>query len=385
MAKTKGLYKRKASRLWWICYQDPFGKMQYESSRSTSRKDAEYLLACRKKAVGEGKTPEIKRIKNHSFRELAGEYLRWAERQRCFPTKKVLVGQLVEVFGNYPLRGFTSRLIEQYQTERLQRNKPATVNRFLATLKHMFTKAVEWEMVEEDTLKKVRRVKLLKEPPGRLRFLSKKECHALTEACISHLKPIVITALHTGMRKGEILGLKWEQVDLRHGFILLDNTKNGERREIYINDTLRATLEGVPHGPESEYLFTDRNGRPFKEVKKSFATACRRAGINGFRFHDLRHTFASHLVMAGKDITSVKKLLGHKSLNMTLRYSHLAPSHLADAVKVLDEKIGVGRKDSSDLLDTYMTLGQGSLLPASRKSLYSMVGPPGLEPGTNGL
>ncbi|MEE9591536.1 MAG: hypothetical protein V3W26_03395, partial [Thermodesulfobacteriota bacterium] len=172
MAKTKGIYKRKRSRFWWICYQGPFGKMQYESSRSTSRKDAEYILACRKKAVGEGKTPEIKRIKNYSFSQLAEEYLRWAERQRYFPTKKVLVGQLVEVFGNYSLRGFNSRLIEQYQTERLQRNKPATVNRVVTILKHMFTKAVEWEMVEEDTLKKVRRVKLLKEPPGRLRFLS---------------------------------------------------------------------------------------------------------------------------------------------------------------------------------------------------------------------
>jgi integrase len=342
--------------------------MCYESSRSTSRKDAEYLLTCRKKAVGEGKTPEIKRIKNYSFSQLAEEYLRWAERQRCFPTKKVLVGQLVAVFGNYPLRGFNSRLIEQYQTERLQRNKPATVNRFLATLKHMFTKAVEWEMVEEDSLKKVRRVKLLKEPPGRLRFLSKKECHALIGACISHLKPIVVTALHTGMRKGEILGLKWEHVDFRHGFILLDNTKNGERREIYINDTLRATLEGIPHGLESEYVFTDRNGRPFKEVKKSFATALSRAGVKDFRFHDLRHTFASHLVMAGKDITSVKKLLGHKSLNMTLRYSHLAPSHLVSVVKVLDEKIGVS-EDSADLLDSYMTVEQESQPTPSCKSL----------------
>ncbi len=358
MAKTKGLYKRKASRYWWICYQDPFGKMQYESSRSTSRKDAEYLLTCRKKAVGEGKTPEIKRIKNHSFRELAGEYLRWAERQRYFPTKKILVGQLVEVFGNYSLRGFNSRLIEQYQTERLQRNKPATVNRVVTILKHMFTKAVEWEMVEEDTLKKVRRVKLLKEPPGRLRFLSKEETQALIEACSPHLKPIVVTALNTGMRRGEILGLRWEQVDLKHGFILLDVTKNGERREIPINATLRATLESIPHGPESEHVFTDRNGRLFKGIKRSFKTALGRAGISDFRFHDLRHTFASQLVMAGVDITTIKELLGHKTLTMTLRYAHLAPSHKVNAVRVLEEKLGTIREEPSDLLDIYLTVEQ---------------------------
>ena len=87
-------------------------------------------------------------------------------------------------------------------------------------------------------------------------------------------------------------------------------------------------------------------------MKKSFATACRRVGINGFRFHDLRHTFASHLVMAGKDITSVKKLLGHKSLNMTLRYSHLAPSHMTNVIGVLEERFGGIPEDSADLLDS---------------------------------
>ncbi len=363
MARVRGIYKRKRSRFWWICYQGPFGKMQYESSKSTSRKDAEYLLACRKKAVGEGKTPEIKRIKDHSFRELAVDYLRWAERQRSFKSKCYLIKQLVEVFGNYPLRSFTTRLVEQYQTERLQRNKPATVNRLLAHLKHMFTKAVEWDMVEEEVPKRIRRVKFIQENNRRLRILHKEECQALIEACSPHLKPIVVTALNTGMRRGEILGLRWEQVDLRHGFILLDITKNGERREIPINSTLRATLEAIPHGIESKYVFVDRNGNPFKDVKRSFRTACRRVGISDFRFHDLRHTFASHLVMGGVDITTVKELLGHKTLTMTLRYAHLAPSHKVNAVKVLEEELGTTvREDSSDLLDTYMTLEQKKLV-----------------------
>lgn len=365
--KIKGLYKR--GNVWWICYQDPFGKMRFESSRSTSRKDAEYILACRKKDVSEGKTPEIKRIKNHSFRELTGEYLKWAQRQRSFKSKGYLIKQLVETFGNYPLRGFTSRLIEQYQTERLQRNKPATANRLLAHLKHMFTKAVEWDMVEEDVLKRVRKVKFIQENNRRLRILHKEECQTLVEACSPHLKPIMITALNTGMRKGEILGLRWEQVDLRHGFVLLSVTKNGERREIPINSTLRATFEAIPHGPESEYVFTDRNGRPFQDVKRSFETALKRAGIQDFRFHDLRHCFASHLVMGGVDLTTVKELLGHKTLTMTLRYSHLAPSHKVKAVGVLEEKLRVSSEDSSDLLDNYLTVEQDCLLPTSRKSL----------------
>jgi integrase len=186
------------------------------------------------------------------------EYLQWAKRQRSFNQKETLVNQLKETFGNYPLRAFTLKLLEQYQTERTSQgrtrpgqkrtahgNKPATINRHLATIKHMFTKAVEWELVEEEVLKRVRRTKLLEENNRRLRYLSKEECQALINACSSHLKPIVVTALNTGMRRGEILNLKWENVDLKHGFILLNRTKNGERRKIPINDTVRHALTSV--------------------------------------------------------------------------------------------------------------------------------------------
>jgi integrase len=137
-------------------------------------------------------------------------------------------------------------LLDQYQSDRLQKgNKPATINRHIATIKHMFTKAIDWNMVEEEILKRIRKVKLLPENNRRLRYLSKEECQTLINSCESHLKPIVITALNTGMRKGEILSLKWDNVDLKHGFILLEKTKNGERREIPINDTLKITLKGI--------------------------------------------------------------------------------------------------------------------------------------------
>jgi integrase len=158
----------------------------------------------------------------------------WAERQKGFRQKKGFVKQLREVFGNIPLRAFNIRLLEEWQTKRLNRNKPATVNRLLGTLKHMFRKAVDWEMTEEEVLKRVKRVKLEPENNKRLRYLSQEECQALLNACKPHLLPIVITALNTGMRKEEILSLAWERhVDLKHGFILLDVTKNGERRELY--------------------------------------------------------------------------------------------------------------------------------------------------------
>ncbi len=192
--------------------------------------------------------------------------------------------------------------------------------------------------------------------PVNNRYLSQEECQTLIGNCDYHLKPIVITAINTGMRRGEILGLKWDHCDLRHGFILLDKTKNGERREIPINETLKTTLRELPSQFLSGYVFGDvktqkrideKTGKEitdmicilFKDVKKSFHSALKRSGIKDFHFHDLRHTFASHLVMAGVDLTTVSRLLGHKSLTMTLRYSHLAPSHLVKAVDILDSTI----------------------------------------------
>ena len=186
-------------------------------------------------------------------------------------------------------------------------------------------------------MKRVRQVKLLEENNRRLRFLSKEECRALLDTCKEHLNVIVTFAMNTGCRKGEILSLKWDNVDLKHGFIRLDKTKNGERRDIPINDDLKGTLQGITRRLDIPYVFFDSaTGRPFQDVKRSFNTACRKAGITDFHFHDLRHTFASHLIMAGVDITTVSKLLGHKSLTMTLRYAHLAPNHLQNAVNMLN-------------------------------------------------
>ena len=212
-----------------------------------------------------GNEPEEKKIVQRTFNELAAEYLKWAARQRSFVSKERVINQLTGKFGDLQLRQFNTLLLEKYQTERLQKgvkhklmkkkadgsravcdsekapkaNKPATINRHIATLKHMFTKAVEWDMVEEATLKKVRKVKLLEENNRRLRYLSKEECHGLLSQCDSHVRPIVVMALSTGMRKNEILGLTWDNVDMNHGFILLEHTKNGERREIPINATAR--------------------------------------------------------------------------------------------------------------------------------------------------
>lgn len=350
MASRKGLYRR--GNVWWIRYAGIDGRTVFESSCSTQFRIAEALLIKRKQSIKEGKMPEVIKISNHTFNELAQEYEKWAERQKGYKSKKGFISALKKVFGHYPLRRFNTMMLEQYQTEflkpkliandKIKTNKPATVNRHLATIKHMFTKAVEWNMVEEDVLKRVRKVKLLQENNRRLRYLTQEECQALIHACDAHAKPIVVMALNTGMRKGEILKLKWENIDLKNGFILLnqEQTKNSERKEIPINSTLRETLLKITRRLDIPYVFYNpKTDKPYDNIVKSFYTAMKRAGIRDFRFHDLRHTFASQLVMAGVDITTVKELLGHKTLTMTLRYSHLAPSHKVRAVDILDGKL----------------------------------------------
>ncbi|MDD2735795.1 MAG: site-specific integrase [Desulfuromonadaceae bacterium] len=199
---------------------------------------------------------------------------------------------------------------------------------------------------------------------NRDKFLSAEEIKALLDACDSkvisitgktiqqkqaHLKPIIIFALNTGCRKDEILSLKWENVDMKHGFINMVQTKNGERRQIPINDTLREMLKGLTRRLNVPYVFhvydeEKKTGKRFGSIKRSFVTACKKAGIHDFVFHSLRHTFASHLVMGGVDLTTVSRLLGHKSLTMTLRYSHLAPNHLTSAVNVLNSSMSTNTK-----------------------------------------
>lgn len=329
-----GVYKR-GNVYWFIKH---FKGKRYEKSLSTdSRRMAEELYAKALTAIlrGEYDKPEMQ---DFTFGALAEEYKKMYCRQKSFRGKNGYIRLFCRAWGNMPLSGFSTRLVERYQSAIIEKgNAPATANRHIATIKHMIRKAVDWEMTGEETLKRIQKVKLLPENNKRLRYLSKGECQALIGFCEPHLKPIVQFALNTGCRKGEILSLKWENVDLKHGFISLILTKNGDRRELPINDSLRATLQGLKRRLDIPYVFyDDTNGKPYGDIKRSFNTALRKAGIRDFHFHDLRHTFSSHLIMGGTDITTVSRLLGHKSLTMTLRYSHLAPAHLKQAVQSLN-------------------------------------------------
>ncbi len=226
---------------------------------------------------------------------------------------------------------------------------PATVNRELATLKNSFNKALkEWGWVRENP---VTRISMEKEPPGRVRYLTDEEFEKLLEARPEWLRPIVLTARHTGLRRENILSLRWHQVDLSRRVITVERTKNGERLGIPINDTLMGLFKKfskvryigggyVFYHPPAKKKGTKGafNGRRYYEVKTAFRNALDEAGIQNFRFHDLRHCFASALVQRGADLYEVQRLLGHKSQAMTQRYAHLAPENLRKAVLRLDGK-----------------------------------------------
>ncbi|HUI45680.1 MAG TPA: site-specific integrase [Nitrospirota bacterium] len=378
MAKYRGVYKRGGA--WWYRYQDHTGKMIRKSSFSTKQADAVAERAKVVAAIKDGKEPEqLKKIPDYRFDVLAERYKQHVEGQGSGKVKGYIIDRLKERelsiidangnaqsirIGDMLLKRFNLHIMEELQRDLKRKGlrKPqhfksgkfvepgpmedSSVNRIMNTVKNMFTKAVEWDMVEDSVLKKVRKVKLPKEV-GRLRYLSVTEAGKLVSVSEPHLQPIVITALHTGMRKSEILKLRWEQVDLTHNFILLDKTKNGERREIPINKTLRATLNKVPRHFVGEqglrelvaYVFHDPDTlRPYEDVKRSFNSAVRAAGIINFHFHDLRHTFASQAMMSGKiDIATISKLLGHKTLKQTMKYAHLAPTHMLKAANVMDE------------------------------------------------
>ncbi|MDP3042040.1 MAG: site-specific integrase [Candidatus Omnitrophota bacterium] len=180
----------------------------------------------------------------------------------------------------------------------------------------------------------------------RTRYLEKEEIAKFLKYCAGNIKPVAVVALNTGMRKSEILNLKWHDIDFKGDIIYLLKTKNNNKREIPMNDAVKTALIKVKRHPESQYIFCGKNGKPMQNIRKSFFTALKKAGIINFRFHDLRHTFASQLVTFGVDLNTVRELLGHKSLEMTLRYSHLSPDHKKRAVDILGKR-----------MDTIWTLG----------------------------
>lgn len=261
------------------------------------------------------------------------------------------IDNLIPFFKGRMLSEITPFLVRKYMKERLELEgkeavTKATVNREVATLRHCLNVAVAKGVLASNPMtSKGERVKLLKENNQRVRFLTEDEEKKLLENCNDWIKPLVLTALHTGGRASELLNLVWNAVNFNKGTITFKAcySKTDETRTIPMSKTLTEVLKQVKVSvkvsqyPPSDYVFCSREGTPYKSYRTAFETACRKAKIEDFHFHDLRHTFASRLIMRGVDLVTVKELLGHKNITMTLRYSHLSEEHKKKAVSVLDQ------------------------------------------------
>jgi len=312
--------------------------------------DAERWAKRTEAAIDEGRHFRGSEAKRHTLSELLDRYSESALPLKANGgrTQALQLAWWKRKIGELLLSDITPSVIvacrdDLFKEETRRRKSSATANRYLAALSHAFTIAArEWQWLEENPVLKVAR---LPEPPGRVRFLDESERERLLASCKSsknpHLHPVVLLAISTGMRKGEILGLKWADVDLEKGHLVLHKTKNRERRGIHLSNPLREVLKehGRVRRIDSPFLFPNKLGSAPEDIRAAWVKALSEAEIEDFRFHDLRHTAASYLAMNGATPSEIAAVLGHKTLAMVQRYAHLSESHAAGVLARMNEKI----------------------------------------------
>jgi integrase len=238
--------------------------------------------------------------------------------------------------GDSRLADLTPACLVEYRDRLAQGHAPATVNRYLQTLSAVLTVAEqELRWMDENPLRKVRKQK---EPRGRVRFLSDDERTRLLNACERSrnrsLYPIVVLALSTGARQGELLALQWADVDLKRGMLTFRETKNGETRAVPLTGQALTLMQhhAKIRRLDTLLVFPDPSGSRPVYIRDAWEYAVERADIQDFRFHDLRHSAASYLAMNGASLLEIAEILGHKTLSMVKRYAHLSESHTRNVV-----------------------------------------------------
>jgi integrase len=350
-----GLFKR--NRVWWMSFSYQ-GKQHQESTQTADKKLAEAILGNVRRKIVEGRFFDTLEEKERTFTEMMKRYIKEVSSRKApgsYVRNQSSLKHLLPYFGEKTLAEVTSKLISAYKVKRREeRATSGTINNELGTIRHAFNVAIkEWEWCRDNPMRKVSMEKVNN---ARVRYLTDEELNKVLQACPYWLKPIVMVARYTGIRRENIVQLQWNQVDLFRKVILLDHTKNGDRLGIPLCERLVELFKA--HGKVrhlSGYVFAKPDGSPHKgdAVGHAFLRACCRAGISDFHFHDLRHTFASCLVQRGVDLYRVQRLLGHKTAAMTQRYAHLSPENLREAISVQDLNydnfmtVAINRQDMS--------------------------------------
>jgi len=290
--------------------------------------------------------------KSIKFEQLIQRYLEHVETYKTFHSHErdvTSAKHLCRFFRGKPINNLTSWQIEKYLSARQKEitiyGRPpskASLNREIAMLRHMYNKAIEWNLVSSNPAAKIKSYKEKQKP---LVVLTEEDFEGLYNAASEFLKPLLMVAVHTGMRRNEILNLKRSDINLEQGYILIRETKNKEIRTVSISKELSKELKPICDKitDEDAYIFPGKDGNPVKSIKSSFRGAIKRSGISHLRFHDLRHCFGSKLATEGVELPVIKKLMGHKDISTTMRYLHPSPQHEKDAV----EKISYSSKSKS--------------------------------------
>ena len=337
------LFRR--GKKWGINYIDPQG-IQVRKIISSYKETAQKVLSKIETQIVEGKYLDIRKNGDIRFEDFAGQYLDTYIKleSKNVGKQESLLNNLIAQFRGKYLYQMTTLDIRGYLIQRAQNVRPATVNRELSLLRSMFNRAIEWELFEKNPTVGIKK---LSENNSRCRWLTDKEQAALLSHCQGATKMIVLIALKTGLRRGEIMNLKWQQspgsnyVDFANNVIVIHEglSKSGKSRYIPMAESLKIAFENFPRQNGSDYIFFNpETGKPVGSVKASFQVALKKAGITDFKFHDLRHTFASQLVMKGVDLYTVKELLGHSTVQMTERYAHLKPEKMREAIGKLEKR-----------------------------------------------
>jgi site-specific recombinase XerD len=349
--KHRGVFERvKGSNIWWIRYTNEQGKRV--ASKVGTFSAAVHVYEQRTAAIRLGVLLPNSPRRGVRFSELTAEAIKFSEKHhRASKDFKQRVNLAVDEFGDRVAESITTRELQDWIDEMAEEREwtGGTRNRFKSSLSTVFREGMRAGKI---TVNPARLIRRSKESLGRVRFLSYEEEAKLRKAIAATLPGRIKdegesafaqldVALHTGMRKSEQFTATWDQVDLDRGFIYLSMTKNGTDRFVTLNSAavqvLRRLQErhkrlGLP--PESTLFHSKRDGL-IKNPRKWFATALEQAKIEGVTWHTLRHTFASRLVMAGVDLKTVQELMGHKTIAMTARYAHLAPTHKLQALETL--------------------------------------------------
>jgi integrase len=327
MAREKGLYRRQDSPYWWIKTVLPDGRRVCKSTRLKVLEDAEEFLARLKVDAYEAARTGVPA--EQKWQAAVLRYIEDNADKRSLPDDKDHLLRLDPYLRDKCLVDINMDVLREFvlHRKRVDGVANATINRALEVVRRILYMARDdWEWIM-----RVPKVRMLKEPKRRVRFLKHMEADRLMLALPEHLAPVVKFALATGCRMSEILRLEWSRVDFDRGVSWLDHgsTKTGEGRGIPLNcDALMALREVL--GQHERWCFTYKGKRMVK-VGSAWRRALKRAGIDNFRFHDLRHTWASWHVMSGTGLQELMELGGWKSYDMVLRYAHLAPEHLSKA------------------------------------------------------